>query len=142
MENLRILCPNCHSQTDTYCNCKIKSSLSDLRKEHFDNRKYIENRCIEIRIKENDDIKNKKYFCECGTEIKKLSQRCRTCDKIEQRKIKNRPTLEILLEDIKGNSYLEVGRKYNVSDNSIRKWIKSYGVIPPKKFKNDRIWKK
>lgn len=26
IENLRMICPNCHSQTDTYCNANIKSS--------------------------------------------------------------------------------------------------------------------
>jgi 5-methylcytosine-specific restriction endonuclease McrA len=26
LENLRFLCPNCHSQTDTFCRTKIKSN--------------------------------------------------------------------------------------------------------------------
>ena len=29
--------------------------------------------------------------------------------------------------------YKKAGRKYKVSDNTIRKWIISFGVIPPKK---------
>jgi Zn finger protein HypA/HybF involved in hydrogenase expression len=33
IENLRLLCPNCHSQTDTYCNSSIKSQSSILRKK-------------------------------------------------------------------------------------------------------------
>ena len=28
---------------------------------------------------------------------------------------------------------VEFGKKYNVSDNCIRKWIKQYNHIPPKK---------
>lgn len=31
---------------------------------------------------------------------------------------------------ILGKSYCAVGRKFNVSDNAIRKWIKSLGLDP------------
>lgn len=37
IENLRFLCPNCHSQTETYCNSKIKSNLSEFRENIFNN---------------------------------------------------------------------------------------------------------
>lgn len=42
-----------------------------------------------------------------------------------QRKVK-RPSYEKLLEDIKNTNYVKTGKKYNVSDNCIRKWIKMY----------------
>lgn len=41
------------------------------------------------------------------------------------RKVKNRPSKEELIQLLKTNSYCELGRKYGVSDNSIRKWIKN-----------------
>lgn len=44
---------------------------------------------------------------------------------LSQRKI-NRPTYEDLLNDIKSLGYTGTGKKYGVSDNSIRKWIKFY----------------
>lgn len=44
---------------------------------------------------------------------------------INQRKI-NRPPYDILLQEIKELGYSAIGRKYGVSDNSIRKWIKTY----------------
>jgi len=37
-----------------------------------------------------------------------------------------RPPLDILLEEIKNLGYSATGRKYNVSDNAIRKWVKIY----------------
>jgi transposase-like protein len=37
-----------------------------------------------------------------------------------------RPPYEELLEEISLLGYVGVGRKYGVSDNSIRKWIKIY----------------
>ena len=42
------------------------------------------------------------------------------------RKIKNRPSYEQLKKDLKNSSYVQVGKKYNVSDNCIRKWLKTY----------------
>jgi transposase-like protein len=38
----------------------------------------------------------------------------------------NRPTLEQLEEDLRIYTYLDVGKKYGVSDNTIRSWIKQY----------------
>lgn len=47
------------------------------------------------------------------------------CSSISQRKVE-RPSLESLLEDINKLGYSATGRKYGVSDNAIRKWIKNY----------------
>jgi len=73
-------------------------------------------------------IRNKKekrhYFCECGKEIAKYSKRCPTCDKIKQRKVKDRPTKEDLILMIESTSLEAVGRKYGVSGNAVKKWLK------------------
>ena len=37
-----------------------------------------------------------------------------------------RPPYEQLLEEIEATSYLAVGRKYGVSDNAVRKWVRFY----------------
>ncbi|HYB30775.1 MAG TPA: hypothetical protein VEF89_29530 [Solirubrobacteraceae bacterium] len=37
-----------------------------------------------------------------------------------------RPTYEQLMADVSSMSFLAVGRKYGVSDNAIRKWIRWY----------------
>lgn len=47
------------------------------------------------------------------------------CSNIFNRKI-NRPSKEQLLSEIKELGYCGTGRKYNVSDNAIRKWLKNY----------------
>lgn len=49
--------------------------------------------------------------------------------KLEKRKV-DRPSLNVLLLDVKELGYSGTGRKYGVSDNSIRKWIKFYKNIP------------
>lgn len=78
------------------------------------------------------------HFCSCGKKIKKSSKMCEKCTQLNSRKIKNRPTLEILLKEINESNYLQVGKKYGVTDNCIRKWIRQYGVEPPKKLKKAR----
>lgn len=38
----------------------------------------------------------------------------------------NRPEYDVLKEDVLNTNYTATGRKYGVSDNTIRKWIKAY----------------
>lgn len=61
--------------------------------------------------------------CECGSEINITSNKCNKCDKFSRRLV-NRPDKEQLLKDINELGYCGTGRKYGVSDNSIRKWLK------------------
>ncbi len=53
------------------------------------------------------------------------SNKCRGKD---NRKV-SRPDKEVLRKEIEESSYSALGRKYGVSDNSIRKWAKSYNLI-------------
>lgn len=91
-ENLRLLCPNCNSQTSTFSGRQ----------------------------------KKKKYYCEkCGNERKwKKSKLCNKCSGSQKRKVKNRPSKEQLLKEIEETNYSAIGRKYGVSANSVRKWVK------------------
>jgi len=43
------------------------------------------------------------------------------------RKVSNRPPIDTLLAEIGKLGYKGVGRKYGVSDNSVRKWVKICG---------------
>ena len=94
LENLQILCPNCHSQTDSYCGSSNKAP-------------------------------KKKYYCaNCGKEKSTNSKYCSVCSSLFRRKVE-RPTLEQLNKDFKElKTFVAVGKKYNVSDNTIRKWLK------------------
>lgn len=40
-----------------------------------------------------------------------------------------RPSKEELEIDMKSMSFLAMGRKYNVSDNAVRKWARKYGLL-------------
>jgi hypothetical protein len=66
----------------------------------------------------------------CGKKIKKEEYR----KIINEKKIKNyisnrkvdRPEYQILIKEIEEIGYSATGRKYGVSDNAIRKWVKTY----------------
>ena len=102
LENLRFLCPNCHSQMPTNKGANVKRKPTKNK---------LPTTCTD-----------------CNKKITKGSTRCSSCasKKFNKRKVKNRPSLETLLEDLKTLPYTKVGKKYGVSDNCIRKWIKQY----------------
>ncbi len=121
INNLRILCPNCHSQTDTYCNRNGGSSeIMDNRKNRYLNKELLYD--VNEEIKEKKKNSNAKV-CECGIEIHRNAKSCYECSYIKQRKVE-RPDIAQLKNDIEELGYSGTGRKYNVSDNAIRKWIK------------------
>ena len=80
--------------------------------------------------KKSNNKKRKKYNkCDCDQQIQSKSKMCRNCSNLKQRKVLNRPKVEELLKEVCEIGYSAVGRKYGVSDNCIRKWIKQ-GSVP------------
>lgn len=105
VENLEFLCPNCHSQTKTFAG----------RNKH---------KKITLNNKKNKK-ESKVNLCKCGTPIRRGSKMCVKCHNESQRKCKERPTLEELLEIIKNIGYTNTGKIYGVSDNTVRNWVKN-----------------
>ena len=69
---------------------------------------------------------------ECNSMLfNKQSKRCVACAKKNTR-IVDRPAYEQLKRDLESMSDVACGRKYGVSDNSIRKWIRFYQGKPTK----------
>ena len=74
-------------------------------------------------------LPNQREICpDCNGKKYVRSTRCENCASkvrsINSRKIKDRPSKEILKKEVKETSYFSVGKKYDVSDNTIRKWLK------------------
>lgn len=84
-----------------------------------------------IKIKENAIVEELKYCVDCGKPICLTATRCPSCDKIHQRKVK-RPSREKLKQEIRATPFIQLGKKYNVSDNAVRNWCDYYG-LPRKK---------
>lgn len=99
IENLRIVCPNCNATLDTHCGKNRGRRFTKCKSLG------IENTNIDLRT-----IKRVR------TDYQKEKDKIR-------RKVE-RPSIEILLKEVKELGYSAVGRKYGVSDNAIRKWIK------------------
>lgn len=129
LENLRIVCPNCNATLPTHCGKNKKNKSSAIYQHNIKKckcGKKLKSRnitgyckkCLSIQMK----MKNNNY-CECGKQIKKNSTKCVDCHNKLQRKVK-RPSHEQLLNEVKELGYLGTGRKYGVSDNAIRKWLK------------------
>lgn len=105
LENLQILCPNCHAQTDNH-------SMRKIIKE--------KNKCII-----------------CGCEIGSKSTYCKKCfwEEIAHKKLHNYDKVskvvdkETLVNDFKEiGSFTGIGKKYNVSDNTIKSWCIKHGL--------------
>lgn len=97
LENLQVICPNCHSQTPNF------------------------------RGNANKKEKPRKYCKECGKELKTngITGLCSTCAQ-KLRRRHNHPSIEELLRVFEENrkNYCATARYYGVSDTCIRKWLK------------------
>lgn len=90
--------------------------------------------------------KQKNYCIDCGIEIHKDSIRCNSCNRknIHNNIVKpiTREELKILIRSV---PFTQIGKKYNVTDNTIRKWCDFYSlprkVSEIKKY-SDEEWEK
>ena len=74
--------------------------------------------------------KPKKYCQDCNTIIASDNQSgyCLACQAKKRRVVEKRPSKEELLKELQSSNFVQVGNKDGVSDNSIRKWCKAYGL--------------
>jgi RNA polymerase subunit RPABC4/transcription elongation factor Spt4 len=114
LENLRLLCPNCHSQTSTWTGRNIGAYGG----------------------KRTENILHKKKTPEsaqCKVCKKKVSWSAKHCKKHRPRQTKiNWPDVESLIAMVENSSFLVVSRKLGVSDNAIRKRIETRSAASPK----------
>jgi hypothetical protein len=109
VENLRIVCPNCAATLDTHCGRKM--------------RRLPTHRACRRRGGQFVPKDNRQQYCSrcCGSRW----QRPQGIPKPALRRVE-RPPYELLVREIAETSYLAVGRKYGVSDNAIRKWVRQH----------------
>jgi hypothetical protein len=108
IENLRIVCPNCAATLDTHCGRKNKRDV-------------IPRVCACCGLEFAPKYASHRY---CSQHCGRRSKGSRA-PLPEKRKVE-RPSYEQLMADVRTMSFLAVGRKYGVSDNAVRKWIRWY----------------
>lgn len=108
LENLRIVCPNCAATLETHCGRKTRIER-EPRECLYCGRSFVPGRASQ-------------RYCsrDCGVH----SKGCRD-GKPETRKV-DRPSHEQLKADLASMSFVAVGRRYGVSDNAVRKWLRWY----------------
>lgn len=135
LENLQILCPNCHSKTDNFrahnfhLPSRTHNSLSNM---FISNEEYIEREEIKkIKRRVIKEPKEERFCKYCGKPLKGKKYKYTYCS-VECYRDSNkgaRPSFLDLINDFKElKSFTQVGLKYNISDNAVRKWCKLYGI--------------
>jgi hypothetical protein len=112
LENLQIVCPNCAATLETHCGRNVPREVVELDcarcGKSFVRRRAGQRHCSR----------------ECGTRYARAPGPRPYARKAE------RPPYEQLVREIAETSYVAVGRKYGVSDNAIRKWLRAYEREP------------
>lgn len=115
IENLRLLCPNCHSQTPTYCAKNKKHNPQKVRKSEF--------------------IPQPPHTCEtCGIILKaKVYKNCRDCYNSNRKLLQSPyerktkiiwPSVEEIKSRLEKTPYSVLAKELGISDNAIRKHLK------------------
>ena len=131
-----LVCANCHREihngnyddvifTTTY-QFEVGNVLLQQKREKEEKAMQI-NKCVD-----------------CGIEINKKSIRCVKCESTHRKANNILPVLRDELKSLIRNlSFTQIGQKFNVSDNAIRKWCDSYNlprrISDIKKF-TDKEW--
>jgi HNH endonuclease len=108
LENLRIVCPNCNATLDTHCGRNVPRqrvcpSCGECFAPRHIRHRYCSMRCVGAAN----------------------SEKLRGIPQPERRKVE-RPAYEQLKAELEATSFSAVGRKYGVSDNAVRKWLRAY----------------
>lgn len=133
--NLRLLCPNCNSQTNTFAgrNAARKRKLStdeiNTRIDQLEDR-----RALAAKVVGSRPTPGKRKCCHCQQEYQQRNWKQKycstTCQTESYRRVK-RPGKEQLQRLVWKYPRTRIGKHYGVSSNAIEKWCKHYGITTP-----------
>lgn len=161
LENLQVLCPNCHSLTDNYRAKKqyrkiIKKSLEEIIEaieSSYNARQALLKLGYAAKGGNYERIRNIKYlhkisFREPTIEEKNIEDKIKKKKLAKKKRISKsgrskeeawlasrkviRPSKEELLKMVWNESILKIAKSMGVCDNTIRKWAEIYQIpVPP-----------
>ena len=110
LENLRIVCPNCAATFDTHCGRKNRTDSDDRE-------------CLRCGASFRPKYPRQRYCSRaCGM---RSPRPARGVSNPALRRVERLPH-DQLLREIGQTSFAAVGRKFGVSDNANRKWVRHY----------------
>lgn len=131
MDNLRLLCPNCHSLTPTYCG-KNKSKPPSKR-----NSKVTQVKIPFTKPKKHLGFKKKttpNLCAVCRNPISRKATCCKRCASFGRMSKIEWPSVESLVSRVRGSSVSAVARELGVSGNALKKHLKNreaWPISPP-----------
>lgn len=149
LENLQLLCPNCHAYTDNFRGKNQKRNKSKSAQEEtpgVESSKFGESlpgnagvnaepspsnrEGVETRRKKPKASKPKepKFCAFCGEELRNTKYKYCSQECAHAAVSKRPPMLELLEKFKELKSYLQVGKYYGVSDTAVRKWVRLYKI--------------
>lgn len=113
-----LVCANCHRE--------IHDGLYDSV-NLFEYQKYDKILAEKILEETKNKLQRPQQYCKiCGAPITRYSKsgKCGVCSRINF----DKPDRELLKEMIRTTPFTTIGKKYNVTDNAVRKWCKFYNL--------------
>jgi hypothetical protein len=139
IENLQILCPNCHAQTKHYRGKNQTRYEKEEFKSDLEQRELYEQERERKRIEREEKYKNIKRrdrspkpprYCKyCGKEL--TNRQLYYCsEECAHNAVSKRPPVLELIDKLKefNNNKSAVSRYYGVSEQAVRKWLKLYKI--------------
>lgn len=102
LDNLKIICPNCHTQTPTWGGRNIQRGPTNTYRMCRD----------------------------CGCQIWKTSKRCVSCSQKGSARETKCPSIETLIALHSQFTATEIATQYGVSGSTVRKWMLRHGIQP------------
>jgi Zn-finger nucleic acid-binding protein len=108
LENLQIVCPNCAATLDTHCGKANLRTVEDQACPH----------CGALFRPKT----SRQRHCsrDCGMRWARAGLARPGARRVE------RPPYEELVAEVEATSWSAAGRKYGVSDDAVRKWVRTY----------------
>lgn len=134
LENLQILCPNCHSQTVSFVG-KNKNIVDDnaiaelLKREERCKEEILSNKYYWGELRKTDSKPLKKCMM-CGKEYKGRGEKycSKECANKSAQKM-NITKEQLLTAATTTSSLIQLGKLFNMTDNGIRKWLVRYDIL-------------
>jgi len=122
LENLRFLCPNCHQCTPTWGNKGNKVRI-----------KHVSSPILEsdlVRSSKKEKVVCDKPCKRCQMPVKDFERTyCSIqCFTLDTAKAKNKITKEELEKLVENESLTQIGKRYNVSPNTVKNWCVDYSI--------------